>query len=27
MTVAEMREIHQRAQVFSGTGYWIPRPA
>ena len=27
MTVAEMREVHQRAQVFSGTGYWIPRGA
>jgi len=23
--VAEMRDIHQRAQGFSGTGYWIPR--
>jgi aryl-alcohol dehydrogenase-like predicted oxidoreductase len=23
---AEMQDIHARAQVFAGTGYWIPRP-
>ena len=27
MAVAERREVHQRAQAFSGTGYWIPRGA
>jgi aryl-alcohol dehydrogenase-like predicted oxidoreductase len=26
-TRAEAEDIHKRAQVFSGTGYWIPRPA
>jgi aryl-alcohol dehydrogenase-like predicted oxidoreductase len=26
-TVAEMGGIHRRAQGFSGTGYWIPRPS
>jgi aryl-alcohol dehydrogenase-like predicted oxidoreductase len=26
-TRAEAEDIHTRAQVFSGTGYWIPRPA
>jgi hypothetical protein len=25
VTVAAMRDIHQRAQGLSGTGYWIPR--
>ncbi len=26
MTPAEAADMHRRAQVFSGTGYWIPRP-
>ncbi len=26
-TRAEAEDIHKRAHVFSGTGYWIPRPA
>jgi aryl-alcohol dehydrogenase-like predicted oxidoreductase len=24
---AEAAQVHQRAQAFAGTGYWIPRPA
>ncbi len=27
LTAAERRSIHDRAQVFASTGYWIPRPA
>jgi len=26
-TAPEMQDVHQRAQVFAGTGYWIPRGA
>jgi aryl-alcohol dehydrogenase-like predicted oxidoreductase len=26
LTAAEQRSIHERAQVFATTGYWIPRP-
>jgi len=25
LTLAQSEDIHQRAQVFAGTGYWIPR--
>lgn len=27
LTAAEMKSIHERAQPFASTGYWIPRPA
>lgn len=26
LSAAEKKSIHKRAQVFAGTGYWIPRP-